>query len=137
MRITLIAAFFVSFGLSSCGSARDDAQVDEQPRADEVSGEGKDLYSSSSDISGERGGEPYSSYDEDRDSLEGSRGSLDDYGCTQDCSGHQAGYDWAEQHDVTDESECGGKSWSFQEGCVAYAQEQQSRDDDEPSEETM
>lgn len=58
--------------------------------------------------------------------------------CTVDCSGHQAGYDWAERHDITDEDDCGGNSESFIEGCKAYVREQQgtsaNEDSDEPDE---
>ena len=43
--------------------------------------------------------------------------------CTSDCSGHDAGSQWAEENDVTDESECGGNSASFTEGCVAFAEQ--------------
>jgi hypothetical protein len=43
--------------------------------------------------------------------------------CKDDCSGHEAGYDWAEDHDITDPDDCGGKSESFIEGCEAYAEE--------------
>lgn len=46
--------------------------------------------------------------------------------CTEDCSGHQAGYDWAEEKGITDPEDCGGKSDSFIEGCETYAEEQQS-----------
>lgn len=46
------------------------------------------------------------------------------YDCTDDCSGHQAGYDWAERKGVDDASDCGGNSRSFTEGCEAYANEQ-------------
>jgi hypothetical protein len=45
------------------------------------------------------------------------------YICTDDCSGHEAGYAWAENNDVTDAGDCGGNSNSFYEGCVAYAEE--------------
>lgn len=53
--------------------------------------------------------------------------------CTEDCSGHEAGYKWAQEHDITDESECGGNSQSFIEGCEAYARdhERSSSDSDE------
>lgn len=44
------------------------------------------------------------------------------YTCTQDCSGHIAGYEWAKRKGITDPSQCGGKSRSFYEGCVAYAE---------------
>ena len=44
------------------------------------------------------------------------------FDCTVDCSGHAAGYKWAEKHDITDESDCPlpNNSPSFQEGCIAY-----------------
>lgn len=46
------------------------------------------------------------------------------YDCTEDCSGHEAGYQWAEENGVDDPSDCGGNSNSFIEGCEAYAEEQ-------------
>ena len=42
-------------------------------------------------------------------------------GCTEDCSGHEAGWRWARRHHVTDPDRCGGNSESFKEGCRAYA----------------
>jgi hypothetical protein len=54
--------------------------------------------------------------------------------CTVDCSGHQAGYDWAEKHDIDDEDNCGGNSESFIEGCKAYVREQQGISGDQPEE---
>lgn len=42
------------------------------------------------------------------------------YGCTDDCSGHEAGFEWAKENGVTDGS-CYGDSASFIEGCQAYA----------------
>jgi hypothetical protein len=93
-----------------------------------------DLSDTDADTTGVKGSETYGEYDQRRDDLDGSAGDYADFGCTQDCSGHDAGYQWAQDHGVTDESECGGKSWSFEEGCVAYAQEQsddESQDGDE------
>jgi len=55
------------------------------------------------------------------------------YRCTKDCSGHAAGYAWAERHGITDKDHCGGKSRSFIEGCRAYAEENSS--DNEGSDE--
>lgn len=55
------------------------------------------------------------------------------YACTVDCSGHEAGYNWAEEHDITDHDDCPidpNNSHSFTEGCWAYADEQ-SGDNDE------
>lgn len=49
--------------------------------------------------------------------------TFDGYQCEGDCSGHQAGYDWAEQSDVDDESSCSTPSASFNEGCQSYIDE--------------
>lgn len=60
--------------------------------------------------------------------------------CLGDCSGHQAGYDWAEQNDVDDESSCSTPSTSFNEGCASFVEENASTlsgyaDDDNEEEE--
>ncbi|MGW8185000.1 MAG: hypothetical protein ACWGHO_02720 [Candidatus Moraniibacteriota bacterium] len=47
------------------------------------------------------------------------------YECTDDCSGHEAGYKWAEEQGITDSSDCDGNSNSFIEGCESYADEQE------------
>ena len=56
--------------------------------------------------------------------------------CTEDCSGHDAGFEWARDQGVTDPSECSGDSQSFIEGCEAYASaiESQAEDDLESDE---
>ncbi|WP_338505917.1 hypothetical protein [Pseudomonas poae] len=46
--------------------------------------------------------------------------------CLSDCSGHQAGYDWAEHNDIDDESSCSTPSASFNEGCESYVEENAS-----------
>lgn len=56
------------------------------------------------------------------------------YICTQDCSGHEAGFEWAQQHDVADPSDCGGTSNSFIEGCEAFAEERQQQADQQTQE---
>ena len=48
------------------------------------------------------------------------------YGCTDDCSGHEAGYAWAEENGIDDPDDCGGRSQSFIEGCQDYAEQQQA-----------
>jgi hypothetical protein len=49
--------------------------------------------------------------------------SFDGYQCSDDCSGHQAGYDWAQQNQIDDESSsCSTPSNSFNEGCASYVQ---------------
>ena len=57
------------------------------------------------------------------------------YECTQDCSGHEAGYQWAQEHDIDDPDNCGGNSESFIEGCRAYAEEQGESTESKDSEE--
>jgi len=49
--------------------------------------------------------------------------TFNDYECTEDCSGHQAGYDWAEDNGIETEDDCGGNSDSFIEGCMSYVEE--------------
>ena len=45
------------------------------------------------------------------------------YECSEDCSGHEAGYSWAEERGIRSEEECTGNSQSFIEGCYAYVEE--------------
>lgn len=46
------------------------------------------------------------------------------YPCTQDCSGHKAGYEWAKKKNITKRDYCGGNSNSFIEGCYAWVEDQ-------------
>ncbi|MDL5595673.1 hypothetical protein PGC34_07120 [Pseudomonas kribbensis] len=48
--------------------------------------------------------------------------TFDGYECTDDCSGHQAGYDWAEQKGIDDENSCSTPSISFNEGCQSFVE---------------
>ncbi|WP_367256265.1 hypothetical protein [Pseudomonas sp. stari2] len=48
--------------------------------------------------------------------------TFDGYECTDDCSGHQAGYDWAEQKGIDDENSCSTPSESFNEGCQSFVE---------------
>ncbi|WP_256352634.1 hypothetical protein [Pseudomonas sp. PDM31] len=45
---------------------------------------------------------------------------FDTYKCTDDCSGHQEGYDWAKEEGVDDEESCSDASQSFNEGCRSF-----------------
>jgi hypothetical protein len=45
------------------------------------------------------------------------------YNCLEDCSGHKAGYEWAEENEIDDIDYCDGYSNSFIEGCMAYVEE--------------
>jgi len=51
-----------------------------------------------------------------------SAATFDGNQCLSDCSGHQAGYDWAEQNDIDDENSCSTPSQSFNEGCQSYVE---------------
>ena len=54
------------------------------------------------------------------------------YYCTIDCSGHRAGYLWAEDQDIQDEFQCPqGRSNSFYEGCLAYTEDPSRGADDD------
>lgn len=61
----------------------------------------------------------YSSYDSDSEYLEDHTDYENPY---DEGSGHFAGYDWAEENDV---SSCGGNSDSFIEGCEEYLSQQE------------
>lgn len=50
--------------------------------------------------------------------------------CTIDCSGHDAGFEWARDNEITDSFDCGGNSQSFIEGCEAYAEAVEERLDE-------
>jgi hypothetical protein len=56
------------------------------------------------------------------------------YECTEDCAGHEAGYHWAEEHNIDNPDDCGGNSESFIEGCKAYTEEN-SPDEEEDKDE--
>jgi hypothetical protein len=51
------------------------------------------------------------------------------YECTVDCSGHKAGYEWAETRNITSERQCEAilRRWpnrnSFYEGCLVYVED--------------
>lgn len=71
--------------------------------------------------------------DEDTDSSD--VGTFHGYACTVDCSGHEAGYNWAEERGITDKDDCPidpHNSHSFTEGCWAYADEQSGHDGGSP-----
>lgn len=107
---------------STTGAVDDSGEAeigDDSSDGDEVGAEGE----FPEDASERKGGETYSEYDSRRDGYSGARGIYAGDGCTVDCGGHNAGYQWAEEKGITDPDQCGGNSWSFIEGCRAYAKE--------------
>jgi hypothetical protein len=74
----------------------------------------------------------YDSYDEDIGSdqtedaeTDADQPTFNEYTCTDDCSGHEAGYEWAEEHGITqdDVDNYSGNSNSFMEGMQSYVDE--------------
>ncbi len=63
--------------------------------------------------------------------------SFGDFQCTVDCSGHEAGYEWAQRKGIDDEYDCPqGNSQSFHEGCIAYTRDN-TRDPDPDDDRSM
>lgn len=118
--------FLLSVFSSGCSSSPNDNGAFEVDRSSDEQIEEAELNEDSQAVEADalRGGETYEEYDTRRDEYGEMHGRFGSYGCTQDCSGHEAGYRWAESKGITDPDECGGKSWSFIEGCRAYAEEQ-------------
>ena len=60
------------------------------------------------------------------------------YKCILDCSGHRAGYQWAESYHVTDADECEKilertpNRTSFYEGCMTYVEDPDHGPDPDP-----
>ena len=48
--------------------------------------------------------------------------------CGNDCSGHRAGYAWAEENEAMSLDDCTGKSLSFINGCKCYVYDQMEAD---------
>lgn len=68
--------------------------------------------------------DPYSyEYYDSYDTYEDEVITSENWECTEDCSGHDAGYEWASENEITDPYDCDGNSNSFIEGCEAYANE--------------
>ena len=61
--------------------------------------------------------------------------------CSEDCSGHQAGYDWAERNEIDAEDACDdagdtSNSPSFAEGCKAYVEGRDPDDEADPDDDS-
>lgn len=103
-----IAAIIIT--LLGCSDKREETSEPEAaPAAYYDSGSNADDEDASKDEDGQENQEPP---------------SFRGYPCTVDCSGHEAGYQWAEEKGIADPDDCSGNSNSFVEGCRAYAEEQ-------------
>lgn len=88
------------------------------PHSDESTG-GRHLFHTGANIRGLKQGETYAAYVVRRDSAGSSEGFMG-FPCVDTCKEIEAGYRWAERNRVADPKGCGGASWPFVEGCVAY-----------------
>jgi hypothetical protein len=118
-----IVSLLLTVLISACTrnhAARNDARDEQRAPAEIITeqsvGSGFDLSSASLVGTG--------SFTEE---IEAEAGNFSSHPCTENCSGHDAGYAWAERNGVADPNDCGGESDSFIEGCTAYAAAQ--RDD--------
>jgi hypothetical protein len=66
-------------------------------------------------------------------------GEFGGYECTDDCSGHAAGYRWAEAHHITNASNCplNGNATSFYEGCLVYVEDPNRGADEDDDDEDI
>ncbi len=64
-----------------------------------------------------------SDYSDYSDAAEPEADTFHGYQCTDDCPDHEAGYQWAEENGVCDDSFDGGNSESFAEGVRAFAED--------------
>lgn len=62
---------------------------------------------------------------EENTNLDFDQPTFNGYLCTVDCGGHEAGYEWAEEHGITqdDVDNYSGNSNSFMEGMQSYVDE--------------
>lgn len=100
----IILAFLILFVLSGC-SSQDSSSYDNYNESDYNDTSDNDEYTSENQ--------------EESDDTEYFNG----YECIDDCSGHEAGYNWADEKGIDDIDDCGGKSQSFIEGCESYVEE--------------
>lgn len=133
-RQQFVLVAILSFGLGACGGgggggryaeyddSADYEQDDTEARSEAAEEARQDIYSERGADSDGAGAdaEGVDAYDVE---------DSGDYVCTQDCSGHEAGFAWAQENDISDESDCGGNSMSFIEGCEAFARDRQVQAD--------
>jgi hypothetical protein len=55
--------------------------------------------------------------------------SFHGHDCKGDCAGQRAGYEWAQAHGIDDAEDCSGDSEAFIEGCRAFVEEDEDKED--------
>lgn len=107
-RHALLGSLFAVAILEACGSADPVDEYDEREHVSEFD-EADAKANAASDLSGQ-------TFQDVGDTSQ----------CTEDCSGHDAGWQWAQENDVQDSTDCSGNG-SFAGGCEAYVEELESR----------
>lgn len=123
--------------VSACGSGDGDRYSDGAGAYDASYSAGIDEDAAADDAAEEARQEVYQEAGADNDGTNSDASSIDaseiqdegNYACTQDCGGHEAGFQWAQERDIDDASDCGGSSQSFIEGCEAFATARQEEAD--------
>ncbi len=125
----LLVSGVLSICLSACGSGSDD-YASSYAETVAASEEAADAAEEARQAVYEQAGADSDGTGADPDQVDSADvEDTGDYSCTQDCSGHEAGVAWAQENDLSDESECGGRSQSFIEGCEAFARDRQEQAD--------
>ena len=104
--LVLLAALAV-MGLAGCGESQDRRE----DRAEDAAADAE---------AGEQAALSSQSYEQEN-------GSGD---CTSDCSGHDAGWQYAKEHELSDASQCTGDSDSFVAGCKSYIESVEAAGDE-------
>ncbi len=81
----------------------------------------RELIGAEVDISGEKKGKTYATYDLFRDQ-HGPGLAFAGYGCESDCADVMSGYRHARREKITNPRLCAASTWGELEGCVAYTQ---------------
>src|SRR5438128_1379906 len=106
--------------LSACGSHEPSGPVDAQasratasPRSTPPANSGQGAGGTDSDSSKAKDQEEVADQNDNEEDSDAETKYFHGYRCIDDCSGHEAGYKWAEEHDIDDVDQCGGNSQSF------------------------
>lgn len=59
-------------------------------------------------------------YEQNESEIENYNNTFWDYECTDDCSWHEAGYNWADENIIDNKEDCWWNSNSFIEWCIQY-----------------
>lgn len=122
-----------ALALAYCSSNDSERPSYDDPSSEYWSEDEADSEEFESDATGDeesKGDETRPEYEDRQAEIGGDRGTYHGDICTVNCDGHEAGRQWAEERGITDPSDCGGRSWSFQEGCETYATEQQEAEEE-------